>query len=167
LQKTVKPVEKTHPKPSSKSGQVSSHRIPSQDKHHPRMLPIDNSASRTVGEDESEHSGSLGTKRRRVAKNLREARGPSSTNLSLVPPKDDGAHGRATADGPPLTTRGRGRGRGLAPSRSSSRIASSQIAPPISRSASTSSNSSQNNVSNMQIGKAVPPLRDRNTRNGT
>ena len=113
LQKTVKPAEKIHPKFSSKSGQV-----PSQGKHHPRTLPVDNSASRTVHEDESEHSDSLGTKRRRVAKNLQEASGPSSTNLSLVPPIDNGVHGRATADGPPLTTRGKVRGRGLAPSRS-------------------------------------------------
>jgi hypothetical protein len=113
LQKTVKPAEKIHPKFSSKSGQV-----PSQGKHHPRTLPVDNSASRTVHEDESEHSDSLGTKRRWVAKNLQEASGPSSTNLSLVPPIDNGVHGRATADGPPLTTRGKVRGRGLAPSRS-------------------------------------------------
>lgn len=163
LQKTVKPVEKTHPKPSSKSGQVSSHRS----KHHPRTPPIDNSASRTVDEDESEHGGSLGSKRRRVAKNLRGASGSSSTNLSLVPPKDDVVHGQATANHPPLTTRGRGRGRGLAPSRSSSRIAGSQTAPPISRSTSASSNSSQTNVSNVQTGKPVPPLRNKNTRNGT
>jgi hypothetical protein len=163
LQKTIKPAEKIRSTQFSKSGKVSSHHTASC------MLPVDTSASPAVDENESEHGDGLGTKRRRVAKTLREGSGSSSSNLSLVPPKNDGVREQATTEGPPPITKSRGKGRSLAPSRSSSRIANSQTAPRISRLAPTSSNSSQSTVTStsVQTGTAIPPLRDRNMRNRT
>jgi len=165
LQKTVKPMEKTRAKKSTKSGKVSSRYIASQSVQFPRARRINTSASETLDEEESESVDGLGTKRRRVVKDSREDAGSSASNLLPVPLKADAAQGQATTDGPTAITRGRGRGRGLAPSRLSSRIANSRNAARNSRPVPTPSSSSQNALKSGQTNKGVPPLRDRNMRN--
>ena len=159
LQKTVKPMEKTHTKEPPKSRKLTSQFTTSRTVWHPNKRQDNTSASDTADDSESENGDSLETKRRRLAEESRENGGSSSSNLR----KNDGVHERPVADGPPAATRGRGRGRGQAPSRTSSRIANSRTLPQFPRSTSTSSNSSQTT----QTGNIVPPLRDKQPRKRT